>query len=1133
MSDETIRGRVEADVSGYRRGMDEAARATEGFRRQAETSARGLTTLDAVLGGLGRSLPIVSGGVAGVALAAVGLARNAASTAAEIGRVAEEVGISAEALSRYRYAAKIAGVENTALNDGLVALQRAIEGDSAALRAMGVATRDAAGQQRPMAAVLAEVADRFQGYTNGASEAKLGQEVFGKSFGELQPLLERGAAGLRELTDEADTFGTVVDDEAAAAARQFEEDLTRLQGVLPGLAQELAGPVVKALGEVIEEFNTARRAGLSFLEMMSGTLFNGLADPTKSLQDKIAERRAEIAEIRGGSWTSNSLMEVLNPEASIAQLEKEIAYLDNLARVQRTAADAAAARGQAAQEAGRQSADAAAAALKAEEDAEKARERGERARARAAAAAARESQRAAEQAARNAAALDDLIEKLDAKALADAEAAVRAYHGAWADLLVGLDDQARSLEDQIELYGLTEAQIAAVTLRRAEETLELARANGVVPDYLAAMEREVELRRQIASSAGTLEAKRANKDAAQAAAREWERTAQEVEGAIYDAIVSGGADAGEVLERTFKALVLRPIIQPVAQAAAGLVTGALGLGGAGGSGGGSMGLPPGLGGGMLGNAALWAGGALGAGTMAGGFLTGMGTAMVSGAGTLGTMSAGASLMGTAGGGAAGAGMMAGAALPWVAGGLFLANALGAFKGPTYHSGAAVYTGLDDVSASLGHMARVPDTRVWGGFSEVDGKGGATFSDPLKQLGTGLVQSVENTLKAFGLSTQVTAYSAFGADGDDASRGQFRLYDSDGNLIGANSDQKLRGQKYSKDAEKGFQEFAADASVVAARAIVTKLRETDLEDALDAIFDAIDPAKASVDQLNAALAAAQAWIEQGKQLRAAISEMFDSPMKRLQDSFEALGLAVPATADAYEALVRAQNLNTESGRSAVAGLLDAKRLWDQVNAEQVKAAEEALRLWSSLREDLVAFRDDLTTGDLARLSPEAAYQAAQARFTETSRLAGLGNQDALAQLAEVGRALLEASQAYNAGTAAYFADRDLVLGAVDSGISLTGRKIAGYADGGFFGGGLRIVGERGPELEATGAARIWNAQQTQAMLSGGNAEVVRELQAVVRVLSSGLSSMDRRLANLERSSDEQARAARIAADRRAA
>lgn len=45
-------------------------------------------------------------------------------------------------------------------------------------------------------------------------------------------------------------------------------------------------------------------------------------------------------------------------------------------------------------------------------------------------------------------------------------------------------------------------------------------------------------------------------------------------------------------------------------------------------------------------------------------------------------------------------------------------------------------------------------------------------------------------------------------------------------------------------------------------------------------------------------------------------------------------------------------------------------------------------------------------------------------------------------------------------------------------------VRGFASGGDFGGGLRIVGENGPELEATGPSRIYNAAQTAEILSGG-------------------------------------------------
>lgn len=70
----------------------------------------------------------------------------------------------------------------------------------------------------------------------------------------------------------------------------------------------------------------------------------------------------------------------------------------------------------------------------------------------------------------------------------------------------------------------------------------------------------------------------------------------------------------------------------------------------------------------------------------------------------------------------------------------------------------------------------------------------------------------------------------------------------------------------------------------------------------------------------------------------------------------------------------------------------------------------------------------------------------------------------------------------------------------------------YAAGGTFAGGLRIVGENGPELEATGPSRIWNAAQISGALRGGggggnNAELVAE----VRALRAELAAQNRAIA----------------------
>lgn len=50
--------------------------------------------------------------------------------------------------------------------------------------------------------------------------------------------------------------------------------------------------------------------------------------------------------------------------------------------------------------------------------------------------------------------------------------------------------------------------------------------------------------------------------------------------------------------------------------------------------------------------------------------------------------------------------------------------------------------------------------------------------------------------------------------------------------------------------------------------------------------------------------------------------------------------------------------------------------------------------------------------------------------------------------------------------------------------LAGIEIPAFASGGVHTGGLRLVGERGPELEVTGPSRIYTADQTARMLGGG-------------------------------------------------
>ena len=61
--------------------------------------------------------------------------------------------------------------------------------------------------------------------------------------------------------------------------------------------------------------------------------------------------------------------------------------------------------------------------------------------------------------------------------------------------------------------------------------------------------------------------------------------------------------------------------------------------------------------------------------------------------------------------------------------------------------------------------------------------------------------------------------------------------------------------------------------------------------------------------------------------------------------------------------------------------------------------------------------------------------------------------------------------------------------------LRAQGVPGYANGGMHSGGIRVVGERGWELEAAGPARYWSHTQTKQMLQGGSPELVQEVRAL--------------------------------------
>ena len=179
----------------------------------------------------------------------------------ELGKSAQKIGIPVDELSKLEYAARLADVGIEDLETSVGKFDKALNqiaagqksGAGNALRAIGVSATDANGKLKPTSQILAEVADKFASYKDGATKTALAMELFGKSGAKMIPLLNGGKASLSQASDEAQRFGIVIDEEAAAAAEQFNDNLTRLKAAGEGVADQVAKSLVPELGNLTDE----------------------------------------------------------------------------------------------------------------------------------------------------------------------------------------------------------------------------------------------------------------------------------------------------------------------------------------------------------------------------------------------------------------------------------------------------------------------------------------------------------------------------------------------------------------------------------------------------------------------------------------------------------------------------------------------------------------------------------------------------------------------------------------------------------------------------------------------------------------------------------------------------------------
>ena len=193
--------------------------------------------------------------IAGTGITALGAAvTKVAGQNDVIDKMSQKIGISTTSYQEWSYAMGQSGVDISKLQTAMVkvtdAADKALNGNKAyasSFATLGVALTNADGSMRSQEEILNESVLALADMEDTTQRAIIGNDLFGKSFSEMNPLLNEGSDGIAALKDRAHELGIILDEETIKSSVNFGDILSDLQQSLGAVATKGLAPLMPAL----------------------------------------------------------------------------------------------------------------------------------------------------------------------------------------------------------------------------------------------------------------------------------------------------------------------------------------------------------------------------------------------------------------------------------------------------------------------------------------------------------------------------------------------------------------------------------------------------------------------------------------------------------------------------------------------------------------------------------------------------------------------------------------------------------------------------------------------------------------------------------------------------------------------
>lgn len=253
-----------------------------------ESLAKGIKAAGAVIGAAFAS---ATAATISVSKKFIEAAKSTAEMGDQIDKQSQKVGFSKKAWQEWDYVLKLAGSDMNTATAGIKTMTNQVDkaknGNKEAIanfKALGISLKELKTLDRE--SIFEKVISGLQGMPESTKRAALANKILGRSGQELTPLFNQSAAATKNLIDQANKLGIIMDDKAVKASANFKDSLTTLKSTITGLKNALMSQFLPSLTTVTDglamvfgsKTDAERQAGIKTLEVGISNLANKLIE---------------------------------------------------------------------------------------------------------------------------------------------------------------------------------------------------------------------------------------------------------------------------------------------------------------------------------------------------------------------------------------------------------------------------------------------------------------------------------------------------------------------------------------------------------------------------------------------------------------------------------------------------------------------------------------------------------------------------------------------------------------------------------------------------------------------------------------------------------------------------------------